>query len=228
MAMAGCFGARNLVAIRAGRIEEDGSRICPNVDGGAAMTGGINSVSASLRIDAGQTDVQRDGDGNVCNTRTSNDVITGVDLTAEICIFDWELIETLTGGTLAVNGGFTHGWEVALSSDAPPHTQFDAWARTWDGAGQATSAHAYTRFTSYNTTWVPGQITMNEGALTLPLTGKGSENSNISIGLWNDIPTEFVGSFYGMWTTAAADLPDSPNADGNDCGYVDVPACTSS
>lgn len=228
MALPGCFGARNLVAIRAGRIEEDGSRICPNVDGGAAMTGGVNSFTASLRIDAGQTDVQRDGDGNVCNTRTSPDVITGIDASAELCIFDWEMIETLTGGVLAVNAGLTHGWEVAKSSDAAPHTQVDVWARTWDGAGQAESAYSYTRWSGFNMTWVPGQIQFQENALTLPLTGKGSENSNISIGLWNDIPTEFVGSFYGMWWAAAADLPDSPNADGNDCGYIDVPACTSS
>ena len=71
-------------------------------------------------------------------------------------------------------------------------------------------------------------MSFQENALSFPLTGKGSENSSISIGPWNDIPTEFVGSFGALWWTNAADLPDFPNADGDDCGYVDVPACSSS
>jgi hypothetical protein len=228
MTMAGCFGARNLVAVRAARIEADGSRICPNVDGAAAITGGALSFSASLRIDAGQTDLQRDGDGNVCNTRTTDDVITGVDLNLELCVLDFELIETLTGGIIAVNAGETHGWEYAKATDTVPHTIVDAWARTWDGAGAATTALAYTRLSYFNTTWVPGQITFQENALSFPLTGKGSENSVISIGPFNDIPTEFVGSFGAIWWAAAADLPADPNPDGNSCGYIDVPACTSS
>jgi hypothetical protein len=216
------------VAIRATIIEADGTRICPNVDGAAALTGGAISFNASLRIDAGQTDLQRDGDGNVCNSRTSADVVTGVDLNLELCVFDFELIETMTGGIIAVNGGVTHGWEYAKATATAPHVVFDAWARTWDGAGQATSAYAYTRLSFFNTTWVPGQISFQENALSFPLTGKGSENSNISIGPWNDIPTEFVGSFGAAWWAAAADLPDSPNADGNDCGYIDVPVCSAS
>ena len=133
-ALPGCFGARNLVAMRATILTEEGARICPNVDGAAALQG-VTSFTASLRIDQGQTDVQRDGDGNVCNTRTSADVVTGVDLAAELCVFDWEMIETLTGGTIAVNAGATHGWEYAKAADTPPHTIVDVWARTWDGAG---------------------------------------------------------------------------------------------
>lgn len=226
-ALPGCFGARNLVAMRATILTADGARICPNADGAAALQG-VTSFTASLRIDTGQTDVQRDGDGNVCNTRTSPDVITGVDMTAELCIFDWEMIETLTGGIIAVDAGATHGWEYAKAADVAPHTIVDVWARTWDGAGQATATYAYTRASYYNTTWVPGQISFQENALSFPMTGKGSENSSISIGPWNDIPTEFVGSFGALWWVAAGDLPDFPNADGDDCGYVDVPACSSS
>lgn len=228
MALPGCFGARNLVAVRASRLSEDGTRICPNNDGSAAMTGGTISFSAALRIDTGQTDLQRDGDGNTCSTRTSDDVLTGVDLNLELCIFDWEMIETLTGGTLDLVGGVTNGWEVALSSDVKPHSEFHAWARTWDGAGAAPAARAYTQIYFPNTTWVPGTISGQEGAWSFPLTGKGSENSSISIGSFNDVPPEFVGAMYGAWWSAAAKLPANPNADGNSCGYIDTPACSSS
>lgn len=228
MTMPGCFGARNVVAIRASRIEADGSRICPSIDGSAAMTGGVISFSATLRIDTGQTDLQRDGDGNVCNTRTSADVVTGIDLTVEICKFDWEMLETLTGGVLDIVGGQTNGWEYPLAADTPPHTEFHAWARTWDGAGQAAAAQAYTHLGYFNTTWTPPTINLQENALTLPLTGKGAENSNISIGSFNDIPPEFVGAVGGAWWAAAADLPDDPNPDGLSCGYIDTPACSSS
>src|SRR5687768_8004448 len=101
MAQAGCFGARNLVAIRATIIEADGQRSCPNLGGAAAMPGGSNSFNASLTLYAGQTDLQRDGDGNICNPRTSGDVITGVALNLELCVFDFELIETMTGEIIA-------------------------------------------------------------------------------------------------------------------------------
>lgn len=228
MPQVGCFGARNLVAIRASRIEADGSRICPNLEGAAAMVGGAISFSASLRIDTGQTDLQRDGDGNVCNTRTAADVITGIDLTVELCILDFEMFETLTGGILTPNSDNTDGWEYPLAAETPPHTQFDAWARTWDGAGAAPAAQAYLRASYFNTTWVPGTVTLQENALTFPLTGKGSENASISIGNFDDIPPEFVGSVGALWFTAASDLPDDPNPSGLSCGYIDVPACSAS
>lgn len=228
MTQPGCFGARNLVAIRASRIEANGARICPNVDGSAAMTGGAISFSAQLRIDTGQTDLQRDGDGNVCNTRTSADVITGVDFTLELCIFDFEMIETLVGGVLATTAGTTYGLEYPLASDTPPHTEFHAWARTWDGAGAAATAYAYTHIGFFNTTWKPGQITLQENALSYPLTGKGEENSNISIGSFDDIPPEFVGAVGGAWWVPVGDLPDDPNPDGLSCGYIDTPVCSSS
>lgn len=228
MALAGCFGARNLVAIRASIIETNGTRICPNIDGSAAMSGGTLSFTASLRIDTGQTDLQRDGDGNTCSTRTADDVITGVDMTLELCILDWEMIETLTGGTLDINAGVTNGWELRRASATPPHTEFHAWSRTWDGAGAAPAARAFTHFYFPNTTWVPGQISLQENALTFPLTGKGSENSSLSIGSFNDIPPEFVGGLYGAWWVAASNLPADPNPDGLSCGYIDTPACASS
>lgn len=116
----GCYGARNLVAVRASRLNDDGTRICPNVDGSAYLRGGAIRFGASTDVDAGDTDVQRDGDGNVCNTRSNPDVVTGVSLELELCIFDFEMIEILTGGVLGLDGATTIGIEYPGASDTPP------------------------------------------------------------------------------------------------------------
>lgn len=225
--MVDCYGARNLVAIRATRLADDGSRICPNVDGSAFLFGGAISFTATQRVDAGATDIQRDGDGNICNTRTGNDSITGVDFALELCIFDFEMLEILVGGVLASSGGVVHGWEMPRATDASPRVEFHAWARTWQGAGQAADPYSYTHVGFFNSSWTSPSLNLQENALSLPLTGKGQENSGISIGSFDDIPPEFVGSFGGAWWVPSTDLPDQTIL-GKSCGYIDTPACTSS
>lgn len=227
MALPGCYGARNLVAVRATRLNDDGSRLCPNVDGSAYLRGGAIRFAATQDVDTGDTDVQRDGDGNVCNTRSNPDVITGVSLELELCIFDFEMMEILTGGVIATSGGTTYGWEYPGASDTAPHIEFHAWARAWDGAGQAAAPYSYLHVAFYNTTWTAPDLNLEENALTLPFTGKGSENSGISIGSFNDIPPEFLGTFGGAWFDT--DVPAAGIGDGGlNCGYLDTPACTSS
>lgn len=227
MALPGCYGARNLVAVRASRLNDDGTRICPNVDGSAYLRGGAIRLNASTDVDTGDTDVQRDGDGNVCNTRTNPDVVTGVSLELELCIFDFELIEILTGGVLLLDGATTIGIEYPGSSVTPPHVEFHGWARAWDGGGQAASPYNYVHVAYFNTQWRLGDITLEENALTIPLTGSGAENANISIGSFDDIPPEALGTFGAAWFDN--DLPAVGLGDGGlNCGYLDTPACTTS
>lgn len=227
MAQVGCFGARNLVAVRASRLNDDGTRICPNTDGSAYLRGGAIRFAATADIDAGATDVQRDGDGNICNTDTSADAITGVSLELELCIFDMEMLEILTGGVIAVTGGTTYGWEYPGASDTAPHVEFHAWARAWDGGGQAAAPYQFLHLAFYNTTWTPPDLGAEENALTLPLAGKGQENASISIGSFDDIPPEFLGTFGAAWFDN--DAPAAGIGDGGlSCGYLDTPVCTSS
>lgn len=227
MALPGCYGARNLVAVRATRLNDDGTRICPNTDGSAYLRGGAIRFAAATDVDTGDTDVQRDGDGNICNTDSSPDVVTGVSLELELCIFDFEMIEILTGGVLGLDGATTIGIEYPSASDVPPHVEFHGWARAWSGGGQAAAPYSYLHVSFFNTQWRLGDFELAENALTIPLTAKGQENANISIGSFNDIPSEFLGTFGAAWF--ANDVPAAGLGDGGlNCGYLNTPVCTTS
>ena len=230
-ALPGCYGARNLVAIRASRLEADGTRICPNTDGSAFMTNGQVSFDVSRVVDAGATDTQRDGDGAVCNTDTTADIVTGISGSLELCKFDFQMIELLTGARLIQTGGTAYGIEEPDPADTPPTIEFHWWAKAWAGAGQAASPYSYLHGVAFATQWRLGDQTFDNSALAVPLTFTGKANENIVIGTFDDIPLDVQGDgFTAMWL--ADDVPDADaapyNVNGLTCGYVDSPSCSSS
>jgi len=230
-ALPGCYGARNLVAIRASRLNDDGTRICPNTDGSAFMVGGAISFSMNQVVDAGATDTQRDGNGAVCNTDTSPDIVTGIAGDLTLCIFDFQMIELLTGARLLVDGSTAIGIELPNPSNTPPTVEFHAWAKAWSGGGIAAAPYSYAHLAAFATQWRIGDMSFEENALEVPLTFTGKANENIVIGSFDDIPLDVVGdSFAAIWF--ADDVPDADSAPYNDnalaCGYVDTPACSSS
>jgi len=231
-ALPGCYGARNLVAIRASRLNADGTRICPNTDGSAFMVGGPISFDLNQVVDAGTTDVQRDGNGAICNTDTSADIVTGIAGTLELCIYDFQMIELLTGARLLITGGVTgYGIELPDPSDTPPTVEFHWWSKAWDSAGQAASPYSYVHGAAFSTQWRIGDMSFGENALTVPLTFTGKANANIVIGSFDDIPLDVQGDgMAAIWF--ADDVPDADASPYNDnalsCGYVDTPACSAS
>lgn len=231
-ALPGCYGARNLVAIRASRLNADGTRICPNTDGSAFMTAGQVAFSLEPVVDAGSTDTQRDGNGAVCNTDTTSDVVTGISGTLELCKFDWQMIEILTGARLLVTGGTTAiGIEWPDPGDTPPTVEFHWWAKAWAGSGQAASPYSYIHGAAFSTQWRLDSQNYDNNALAVPLVFTGQANENIVIGSFDDIPLDVQGDGHAA-TWFADDVPDadaSPyNVNGLTCGYVDTPSCSSS
>lgn len=227
----GCYGARDLVAIRASRLNADGTRICPNEDGSAFMVGGPISFSVTRTVDAGATDTQRDGAGNVCNTNTTPDVVTGIGGTLLLCKLDFQMIEILTGGRLLVSGGVAYGYEEADPGDTPPAVEFHWWTKAWGASGQAASPYSYIHHVAPYTQWRLGDETFDNNALEVPLTFKGQSNTSIVIGSFDDIPLDAQGDgFTARWF--ATDVPDADAAPYNEnaltCGYVDTPSCSSS
>lgn len=231
MALPGCYGIRSLVAVRASILNDDGSRICPNVDGSAFAVGGVIKSDASRVVDTGQTDTQRDGDGNVCNTKTNPDVVTGIRGSLELCVFDAELIEVLTGARLLTSGGTTIGFEEPSASATQRKIEFHTWSRAWSGSGQAAAPYNYLHAVYFATKWRLGDTTFEENALKIPLSFTGESNLNINIGSFDDIPPLVVGDGFSA-QFLANDVPvatDAPyNGHGLSCGYVDTPSCTSS
>jgi hypothetical protein len=182
-------------------------------------------------VDTGQTDTQRDGNGSICNTDTTPDVVTGIRGDLTLCIFDFQMIELLTGARLLVNGGTAIGIELPDPSDTPPTIEFHAWAKAWDGSSQAASPYSYVHLAAFATQWRIGDMTFEENAFEIPLTFTGKANQNIVIGSFDDIPLDVQGdSFAAIWF--ANDVPDADASPYNDnaltCGYVDTPACSAS
>lgn len=230
-ALPGCYGARNLVAIRASRLNADGTRICPNTDGSAFEVGGPISFAMNQVVDTGQVDTQRDGNGAVCNTDTSPDIVTGIAGDLTLCIFDFQLIEVLTGARLLVSGGTAIGIELPDPSDTPPTVEFHWWSKAWDTSGQAASPYSYVHGAAFATQWRIGDMTFEENALDVPLTFTGKSNANIVIGTFDDVPLDVQGDgFAAIWF--ADDVPDADSAPYNvnalSCGYVDSPVCAAS
>ncbi len=228
----GCFSSRNLAAIRASRINADGTRICPNEDGSAFQTEGPISFTVEPVVDAGTTDTQRDGDGNICNTDTTPDITTGIRGNLVLCAPDPQLIEILTGSRLLVTGGITgYGFEVPDPTNTPPSVEFHWWTRAWSAGSQAASPYMYWHGAAFQTQWRLDTMNFEEGASTVPLLFTGESNTNIVIGSFDDLPLDIQGD--GQWALwLADDIPDADVAPYNEnsltCGYVDTPACSAS
>jgi len=227
----GCYGARNLVAIRASRLNADGTRICPNEDGSAYTVGGQISFDVRRNTVGGNTDVLNNGNGGVCNTDTTPQIVTGINGTLTLCVFDFQMIELLTGARLLVDGGIGYGFEEADPQDDPPLIEFHWWIKMWDGASQAPTPYTYMQSVAVATQWRLGDQTFGENALTVPLLFTGKANENIVIGTFDDIPLDVQGDgFTAGWATDTVPDPNvAPYSDnGLTCGYVDSPACSAS
>lgn len=230
-ALPGCYGARDLVAIRASRLNADGTRICPNEDGSAFMIGGAISFNVQRVVDSGTTDSQRDGAGNICLTKTTADIVTGIRGNLTLCKLDFQMIELLTGGRCLVSGGVAYGFEEADPNDTPPAVEFHWWENNWSGASQVASPYLYVHNVAVYTQWRLGDETFDNTNLEVPLTFTGQANTSIVIGTFDDIPLDVQGDgFTSRWL--ADDIPDADtapyNENGLSCGYVDSPACSAS
>src|SRR3972149_10627087 len=93
----GPYGLMSVVSIRASRLSASGARVCPNPDGSAWMPGCVVDLGVTRTVDAGTADVARDGDGDICQTRTTADAVTGIELSMNLLLLDFEMIEILTG-----------------------------------------------------------------------------------------------------------------------------------
>jgi len=227
----GCYGSRNLAAIRASRINADGTRICPNTDGSAFQTQGMVSFNVEPVVDTGSTDTQRDGDGNVCNTDTTADIVTGIRGTLVMCAVDYQMIELLTGSRLLLSGATAIGIEAADPQDTPPHVEFHWWTKAWVSGGQAATPFMYHHGAAFKTQWRIDTVNFELGATLVPLVYTGETNPNIVIGTFDDVPLDVQGD--GQWAMwLADDIPDADvapyNVNALTCGYVDSPACSAS
>lgn len=213
-----CLTAIGVCALRITALDDNGT---PLVGASSAVVRSLVQIQKSTTVSAGTTFEQRDGCGNICATKTTQDKITGVGLELQLCQTDAALEALLTDGTLITGNVFTGGGPIGV--DSPSSTAgtsngvcVEAWQPVYDGADQAASALSnlvYKHWVWPKVTWVPGQETLAEGITITPFTGKASENSQIFDGPFNDFPVIPQGA--EMWFYDE-NIPDI------DCGYATV------
>lgn len=188
-----------------GTIDLCAARITRLTDGGAPETGANNgylageatvSLGVSITTEAGDDITQKNGCGDIVNTRQTPDKIKGVELTLTLCQLDAQLIEILTGAQVISSGGNAIGVKAPAFGVSAPPVCFEAWSRAMDGDHQYVAPFTDPEATWIHwvfplTRWVQGDFTIgNDGFLTYPVTAKGSENPSITQdGPYNDWPS---------------------------------------
>lgn len=220
---------RGLVAVRVTILDTDGSRVCSNTDGTAYSLCPV-SIATSEDVDAGETQTKRCGDGSVFATYSTDDAITGLEITLTLSPYDLEFIEVATGATPLLDAGDIIGLSGGNDFYALP-TEFHCWQEAYSGSALAASPYSYWHHVFPHVRWRRQVPPLAEGFNDVVLIGKVQGNLNLGNGSFLDIPVEAFedsAELHAWWR--ADDLPDadtSPYNNGLGGGYIDTPACAS-
>lgn len=191
-----CFGSVQACAMRVGMLDDAGAP-----DPGANnlyVTDSLIQVQTSYEIETGEEFIQKNGCGAICQNFKEPDILKRVTLELQLCQYDYELLSMMIGGTLiegdVVTGGANAPIGLVLPSSSAPASNgvsLEIWSKAWDGGSQAVSNGGdalYHHFAWPKTTWVPGQRTIAQGILVIPVSGIGTENPTIGDGPVDDWP----------------------------------------
>lgn len=219
------FGAS---AIRVSRLLADGS---PDV--GTTLTSAYNMrpirVNRDPQTTTGERFEQQDGSGSVCAVKQNRDVVTGETLTLELCQFDMETIEIMSGAALILDPlapTVVIGLKAPDPDVDPAATEMNAWseARLSDGA----AAIPFLHWVWPSVKWSVAATSLEAGFLAVTLNGSAESNSNIGNGAFNDFP-ETLDAFWNVFM--ASDVPDPLVAPYDTYslsgGYLDTPVDSS-
>lgn len=216
------FGAS---AIRVSRLDEDGSPAFAT-DLGSAYNMRPIRVNREPQTTTGDRFEQKDGSGVICAVKQNRDQVTGETLTLELCEFDMETIEIMSGASIIFNPLVPTqaiGVKAPDPTDEPAPVEFNAWseARLADGPF---GAFPYLHWVWPFTKWTVSSSSLEAGFLAVSLTGTAESNSEIGTGSFGDFPEE-LDRFWNAFL--ANDLPDPTVAPYNEFGlqggYIDTP-----
>lgn len=208
-----CVSQVMATRLRVSRLHDDGT-LDPGADN-LYVTEALISISSAPDVLAGTVIQQKNGSGNICMHRRSDDQTLAYNLSMSLCQLDAELIEMLTGATLVTSGGVTVGLQRPKIGSVKPAVCVEAWAEARDTHEQVVTANGllWVHWIWPHVKWTAGQHTMEEGALVVPLTGYAEENDSMGTGPaadWPDLFTAAEGYFLDE------DIPDGV------CGYQEL------
>lgn len=224
-----CYASLQLCALRVSLLTTGGAP-----DTGANngyVTDAMINLGVAVELTEGDEFEQKNGCGAICAAFKAPDRIKRLNLSTELCQLDMELIAMFDGSDVFSSGGNVIGMQYpAIDSNLERVLCVEAWSKAWDGAQQAVPAFtspdaAYFHWVFPRTQWVQGDKTLENGLLTVPLTGQGFENDNITAnGPFDDWPAPIVAAG-GITRVGGVFLDDTlPTAA---CGSIPVPSLAS-
>lgn len=222
-----CFASLQVCALRVARLDASGVPSAGASNG--YVTDGLITLGVTTELTEGDEFEVKNGCGAICAVFKDCDRVKRLTFDMSLCHLDSELLELLAGGSVFVDGGgdaIGYQYPEVGASACPNGVALEVWTKAWDNDTQAqptyVGGNTYFHFVFPRTYWSPGQFTLENGILEVPLTGYGTENANItSNGPYEDWPTEIesAGGIYrvGGWFFDGT-LPTAA------CGYTEVPA----
>ncbi len=221
----GAHGQYAVGAVRTSRVDS----ACQFVEGAGNSVAQkcVISFTASPEREDGSEYTCKDGLGEICWTVKNGDKEKRMNLDAEFCIRDLEMIELMTTATLALDaGGDAIGIErQGINAAANTGASFEAFAKV--GYGQGTcppvvvgeTVPQWWRFTYGRTTWFLGDTTLEDGVQNISMTGYAEANPSFGNGPFDDYPaTAGMGA-----DTIESVLLDAAGPPVTQVGYIDTP-----
>ena len=185
-----CLSSVFACRLRVTQLHSDGT-----LDPGTAnqyTSDALISIGTSPQVETGAEITLRNGCGDVCVEVAGDDEVKRYNLTLSLCQLDVELLYLMAGGYLLTKGGITVGMAERKIGDARPKVVVEAWSEARTRAQQAVhtsgSGLLYWRHVWPFVEWTPGDYTLQNDALSVPLTGKAQENANMGVGPASDWP----------------------------------------
>lgn len=185
-----CLSSIRVCRLRVTQLHSDGT-----LDPGTtnqATSDAIVQLGSNPQIEAGQEITLRNGCGDICVEATGDDEVKRYNLALQLCQLDVELIYLMVGGYLLTKGGFTVGYAERRVGDTLPKVCIEAWTEARTRSSQAVissgSGLLYWRHVYPFVEWTPGDETLQNDALVVPLSGKAVQNPNMGAGPAGDWP----------------------------------------
>lgn len=186
---ASCWSSVRAKVMRATKIDQCGL-VVPGA-GGSLVSDGLISVSYADELDPGTEILVKNGNGTVCINEPPCPEIKWLNIEATFCKVDPDLINMLTGWPLVLDcAGDSVGFRKRKTVQCRTGIGLELWS---DVSGQECEedelAYGY-----FLVPWVNqgliGDITLEDGAATFTLTGKGRYGSQWGVGPYNVIMEE--------------------------------------
>lgn len=118
------------VALRVARLAADGTT--PAGASNMYVTNAVARLTMTPDYEAGTEVTKKDGQGRVCLTQRTRDVMKRLTVQLDICSFDPELTELLSGGAIITSGGTVgYAYEAVGADPVPNGVSIEVWTKRY-------------------------------------------------------------------------------------------------